>query len=116
MDAKYERQMKKGVLEMLVLHTVCQGQTYGYEICTRLDKQSGGLFAMKEGTLYPILYRLQDEGLIESRWSVPDGRGAAKKYYEATAAGQQTSKELIALWKSFGDNVDRIIFGGKDND
>ena len=116
MEDKFLQQMKKGVLEMLVLHMVCQGQTYGYEICTRLDKQSGGLFAMKEGTLYPILYRLQDEGLIESRWSVPDGRGAAKKYYEATAAGQQTSKELIALWKSFGDNVDRIIFGGKDND
>ena len=116
MDARYERQMKKGVLEMLVLHTVCQGQTYGYEICTRLDKQSGGLFAMKEGTLYPILYRLQDEGLIESRWSVPDGRGTAKKYYEVTPEGKAAYVQMTELWKNFNQTVDQIILGGNDND
>ena len=60
------QQLKKGVLEMLVLEALCDDPTYGYELLGRLKERSGGLFILKEGTLYPILYRLEDEGLISS--------------------------------------------------
>ena len=61
MEDKFSQQLKKGVLEMLVLKLVCDGPTYGYQLLTRLKEESGGRFTLKEGTLYPILYRLEDE-------------------------------------------------------
>ena len=69
MDDRFLQQLKKGVLEMLVLETVCNGSTYGYELLTKLKAQSDALFTLKEGTLYPILYRLEDDGMIQSSWS-----------------------------------------------
>ena len=70
MDDRFLQQLKKGVLEMLVLDTVCKGGTYGYELLTGLKARSNDLFALKEGTLYPILYRLEDDGLIEASWQI----------------------------------------------
>ena len=58
MESRFERQLKKGALEMLVLGLVCAGPTYGYELLDSMARRSNGLFALKEGTLYPILYRL----------------------------------------------------------
>ena len=89
MDDRFLQQLKKGVLEMLVLETVCKGSTYGYELLTRLKEQSDELFALKEGTLYPILYRLEDDGMIQSSWSQGEGRVAPKKMYSATEKGHQ---------------------------
>ena len=68
MDERFLQQLKKGVLELLVLQTICRGPTYGYELIAQLGSRSGGLFTLREGTLYPILYRLEDDGLIEAVW------------------------------------------------
>ena len=67
-ETRLERQLKKGVLEMLVLRLVCQKPGHGYELLARMDRRSHGAFRLKEGTLYPILYRLEDDGLIVSSW------------------------------------------------
>ena len=64
MEERFLQQLKKGVLELLVLQTICRGPTYGYELIAQLGSRSGGLFTLREGTLYPILYRLEDDGLI----------------------------------------------------
>ena len=69
MNAKYERQLKKGVFEILVLKLLSEGEKYGYELLMELKERGGEMFAVKEGTLYPILYRLEDDGLASSRWS-----------------------------------------------
>ena len=69
MKQKYEQQMKKGVLEMLVLRLLSEGEKYGYQLISELKEKSGGMFLLKEGTLYPILYRMEDDGLVVSRWS-----------------------------------------------
>ena len=55
MDVRYERQLKRGLLEIIVLKLLSQGRAYGYQLLQRLDQESGGLFRIKEGTLYPIL-------------------------------------------------------------
>ena len=65
MEDRFLQQLKKGVLEMLVLNTICKKTTYGYELMAELKNQSNDLFTLKEGTLYPILYRLEDEGMIK---------------------------------------------------
>ena len=74
MKQKYEQQMKKGVLEMLVLRLLSEGEKYGYQLISELKEKSGGMFLLKEGTLYPILYRMEDDGLVVSRWSEQIGR------------------------------------------
>ena len=79
MEDRFAQQLKKGVLEMLVLKLICEKPAYGYELLSELKKSSQGRFCLKEGTLYPILYRLEDDGMIRSQWSTGEGRTAPKK-------------------------------------
>lgn len=116
MEDRFTQQLKKGVLEMLVLNLICSGPTYGYELLTRLKEASRGRFALKEGTLYPILYRLEDDGLITAKWSQGEGRNAPKKYYEATEKGKEENLRRISVWREFGECVDTMLQGGKTND
>ena len=84
MQGRYEQQMKKWVLEMLVLKQLEKEERYGYQLISQLRDKSGGMFSLKEGTLYPILYRLEDDGLVVSRWSQPKGKEVSRKYYVIT--------------------------------
>lgn len=111
MEDRFSQQLKKGILEMLVLRLLCRQPTYGYELLTRLKEQSAGLFALKEGTLYPILYRLEDEGMICARWSQGEGRSAPKKIYEATEAGFAENERRQAVWQTFQQTVDGFLKG-----
>lgn len=113
MDVRYERQLKRGLLEIIVLKLLSQGRAYGYQLLQRLDQENGGLFRIKEGTLYPILYRLEDDGLIVSEWSVPEDKSVAKKYYRCTPEGNIALKELLGLWRRF-DGVANHFLQGED--
>jgi PadR family transcriptional regulator PadR len=108
MEDRFLQQLKKGVLEMLVLETVCAGPTYGYELLGRLKDRSGGLFALKEGTLYPILYRLEDDGFVTASWSAGEGRSAPKKIYTATASGREEIRRRRVVWGELVRTVDRF--------
>lgn len=105
MEDKFAQQLKKGVLEMLVLELVCDGPTYGYELLSKLKAGGGQQFALKEGTLYPILYRLEDDGLIEAKWQTGEGRAAPKKIYEATQAGRAENLRRRNVWQDFVKTV-----------
>ena len=111
MDDRFTQQLKKGVLEMLVLELICQKSSYGYELLTRLKERSEGLFALKEGTLYPILYRLEDDGLIASSWIPGEGRAAPKKIYTATDTGRQENLRRQIVWQEFVRTVNNIPEG-----
>ncbi len=106
---KYEQQMKKGVLEMLVLKLLSEEEKYGYQLISELKEKSRGMFLLKEGTLYPILYRMEDDGLVVSRWSEPKGKEVSKKYYRLAQEGQDTLAELEGLWEAFSRTVDGIL-------
>ena len=105
MEDRFAQQLKKGVLEMLVLEMICRRPTYGYELLTNLKDLSGGLFALKEGTLYPILYRLEDDGMIVAAWSAPEGRAAPKKMYSVTPRGRAERLRRREIWRDFVDTV-----------
>lgn len=109
MDDRFLQQLKKGVLEMLVLEMVCRQPTYGYELLTQLREHSGGLFTLKEGTLYPILYRLEDDGLIIAKWSAQEGRTAPKKMYSATGKARQEMEKRREIWHEFSATVDLML-------
>ncbi len=112
MDSRFTQQLKKGVLEMLVLKLICDSSTYGYELLQQLKERSENRFVLKEGTLYPILYRLEDEGLIAARWSQGQGRTAPKKMYEATESGREENIRRQIQWTEFQKTVNCFFRGG----
>ena len=111
MNPKYERQLKKGVLEILVLHLLSEQDMYGYQLIMALGERSQGMFKLKEGTLYPILYRLEDDGYIKSYWVQLEDQRMKRKYYQITQAGRQGIQELEMLWQEFSQAVS-VVLGG----
>ncbi len=109
MNDRYERQMKKGVLDMLVLTLLKSEAKYGYQIIQEMKEKSGEIFLLKDGTLYPILYRLEDERLVVSRWSEAEGKQVPRKYYEITEAGRKALKEIETVWKRIADGISKIM-------
>ena len=109
MKQKYEQQMKKGVLDMLVLRLLFEREKYGYQLICELREKSDDLFLLKEGTLYPILYRMEDDGLVVSKWSEPKGKEVSRKYYSITEEGRETLEQLQILWNRFTEKVDNIM-------
>lgn len=109
MQEKYERQMKKGVLDMLVLRLLTEEKKYGYQLILELREKSGSIFNLKEGTLYPILYRLEEEGLVESRWSEAENRQLPRKYYLMTDKGRATLSEMYQSWQQIVKGVEQLM-------
>lgn len=114
MEDRFSQQLKKGVLEMLVLELICDKPTYGYELIHRLKDLSNGRFQLKEGTLYPILYRLEDDGMIASKWSSGSGRTAPKKIYEITALGRDERIRRRRIWREFSETVNGFLTEGEE--
>lgn len=102
-------QFKKGALEFIVLGILEGGERYGYEIICGLNAYKHVFGEAKEGTLYPVLYRLSTEGLIKCRQAEKSGRGSPKKYYSLTGTGEAALVELKDFWLHFSDTVDGIM-------
>lgn len=109
MKPRIEQQMKKGALEMLVLKLLEDKAKYGYQLISELREKSHNGITLKEGTLYPILYRLEDEALVKSNWSEAKGREISRKYYTITEEGKAALNEMYDIWCSFQDQVKRIM-------
>ena len=109
MNERYERQLKKGILEILVLQLLSKEKMYGYQMILCMKEKSHGMFEMKEGTLYPILYRLEDDELVESQWTPPQKKEVSRKYYCLTEKGKKQLEDLKKLWKDFSLVVNEIL-------
>ncbi len=109
-DNKYIQQFKKGSYEMILLCLIAKKETYGYEIITELNEMGGKIFGYaKEGTIYPMLYRLQDAGLVKCRLVPSQANGGSKKYYSLTDKGRETMHELISFWHYYTVCVDSFV-------
>lgn len=87
-------------IESLLLYIVADSPSYGYRIIKQLEARSKGYFKFKEGTLYPVLHRLERAGLIQGRWqTLPNGR--QRKYYHITAKGRAALVEKTGQWRDF---------------
>ena len=109
MDNRYVQQFKKGSLEMILLCLIGRKETYGYEIITELNNSASVLGYAKEGTIYPILYRLQEAELIQCRLAPAAANGGSKKYYSLTHKGREVLDELILFWASYESCVNGFI-------
>ena len=109
MELKLEQQFKKGALEMVLLSLIARQRSYGYELISRLQREGVGLFQeTKEGTLYPILYRLEDEGLIESELASDSGR-RVKVLSDYCDLGLSALTERKSFWQSYKKVIDRLL-------
>ena len=86
-----------GTLDLLILKAVSLGRLHGYGVLLRIEQISGGALQIQQGALYPALYRLEHQGLIESEWGVSENNRRAK-FYRLTAPGRKRLGEEVASW------------------
>ncbi|MBO1003701.1 PadR family transcriptional regulator [Pseudogracilibacillus auburnensis] len=103
-------QLLKGILEGCILSMIKREATYGYELSLKL--QAFGLTNISEGSIYPILLRLQKENLVEGEMRKSE-TGPRRKYYYLTEEGLKALEEFQDHWEAIKSPVDRIIKGGK---
>ena len=102
------RELRRGSLELIVLHLLSSGEAYGYEIVTKLADRTDGALGVTDGTLYPVLYRLERGGFVTVRWETPQ-RGVPRKYYRLTEAGTAELERMTREWTAFADAMARLI-------
>jgi PadR family transcriptional regulator, regulatory protein PadR len=103
-----ERELKRGSLELIVLHLLAPGEAYGYEIVSKLTDETDGSLGVTEGTLYPVLYRLERAGFVSVRWET-QARGVPRKYYCLTEAGRTELATLTREWTTFAAAMARLL-------
>lgn len=108
-----ERELKRGSLELIVLHLLSHGEAYGYEIVSKVTAESNGELGVTDGTLYPVLYRLERAGFVSVRWETPD-RGVPRKYYRLTEAGLDELARLRSEWNAFAAAMARLLGANKE--
>src|SRR5688572_3180413 len=108
--AGIERELKRGSLELIVLHLLDSGEAYGYEIVTKVTTRSNGALGVTDGTLYPVLYRLERAGFVAVRWDTPE-RGVPRKYYRLTDSGRDELARLTREWQAFASAMSALLAG-----
>ena len=103
---KWEVQLRKGCLELAILAALWGGKLYGLEILRRLESDSE--LVVSEGTVYPLLSRLKELGLVRSEWVESDA-GHPRKYYTLTAAGKQRAVEMAGMWARFSSSMSKLV-------
>ncbi len=96
---------------MLLLKLLQDGDMYGYQMIEELAKRSDDTFALKAGTLYPLLHDLERQGMIDAYEKTAE-TGRVRKYYSLTKAGKRALTEKTAEWASFSAAVDKVLTGG----
>lgn len=99
----------KGHMDMLVLAVIAQGALHGYGVIDALRDRSDGSFDLAEGTVYPVLHRLERAGLLSHEWS--DATGRRRKLYRLTTAGGARLREQQHSWRDFVEAVESVIGG-----
>lgn len=95
---------RRGVMSLVVLALLEREDMYGYQLVEEVSKRSGGLITTQEGSLYPVLYKLEDAGLISSR-KIPVGKRRQRILYHLEPAGTQQLREMVAEYRSVVQGV-----------
>jgi transcriptional regulator len=98
----------QGTLDMLILKAVSLGALHGYGVLLRIQQISKDRLEIQQGSLYPALYRLEHQGLIQSEWGESENKRKAK-YYSLTAAGRRRLQEQTRNWNRMTDIIDGVL-------
>jgi len=94
----------QGTLDLLILRTLASGDMHGWGISQRLQQISQDVLQVNQGSLYPALYRLEHQGLIDHEWGESEN-GRKAKYYRLTAAGRKRFREETAYWQRLSEAI-----------
>jgi len=103
----FDRELKKGSAELLILSLIEHRARHGYEISKLIDERSDGVLKFNVASFYPLLYRMEARELIAGRWVEKAGQ-RRRRYYRLTAKGKEILKAQRATWLDFVNAVHRI--------
>ena len=107
---KIDKGLIGGSTILLILTLLKEKDRYGYEMIKELDFRSDSTFQFKEGTLYPVLHKLENNGYVKS-YSAKGDTGRERKYYQITAKGKKQLVEEKSNWEKFSLSVNKVIGG-----
>ena len=102
--------MLKGHLDMIVLAALSAGPAHGYAVIEEIRRRTGEAFDLPEGTVYPALHRLQQAGLLSSRWVTAES-GRRRRVYSLTRSGTRALSDQRAVWDRFSDAIHALLDG-----
>jgi PadR family transcriptional regulator, regulatory protein PadR len=103
----FDRELKKGSAELLILSLIEHRPRHGYEINKLIEERSDGILKFNVASFYPLLYRLEKRGFISGRWVEKAGQ-RRRRYYQLTAQGKAILKEQRSSWADFVNAINRI--------
>lgn len=106
-----DKSLQTGSTTMLLLKLLEESDMYGYQMIEQLQQRSDNVFALKAGTLYPLLHNLEEQGLLQSYEQTAD-TGRKRKYYSITKAGRKLLSSKEAEWRTFAGAVNQVLKGG----
>ncbi|HEU5219414.1 MAG TPA: PadR family transcriptional regulator [Gemmatimonadales bacterium] len=98
----------QGTLDLLVLKTLSWGPAHGYAVARWIERLTGAMLQVGEGSLYPALHRLEEREWIEAEWKVSENNRRAK-FYHLTALGRQQLKAETASWTTFVEAIGKVL-------
>ena len=98
----------QGTLNLLVLRSLLSGPNHGYAITTRIHQQSQEVLKIEEGSLYPALYRLEEQGLIESEWNTTENNRRAR-FYRLTRKGRLAAQAELDSWLRLSKAITHVL-------
>jgi PadR family transcriptional regulator PadR len=107
MMTRFNPELMRGSLDLVVLSVLAGGRKYGYLLQQELRESSGGLVDVQAGTLYPLLHRLESDKLIRCQWD--DSTGRKRKWYELTAAGRKRLSAQAREWHEYAECLRGIL-------
>ena len=106
----FKKQFKKGIIELAILKLLNEKDQYGYSIINQVTNRSENKLVLKDGTLYPILYRLEDAKYIESYWHTDEStRSKPRKYYKITEKGKERYVEMLHDYLEINEGIRKIL-------
>jgi PadR family transcriptional regulator len=106
-EALFDRELKKGTAELLILSLIEYRPRHGYEISKLIEQRSDGVLKFNVASFYPLLYRLEKRGLVEGHWVEKAGQ-RRRRYYRLTAQGKSVLKKQQSTWIEFVNAIKRI--------
>jgi PadR family transcriptional regulator PadR len=105
----YDSDLLRGNTDSLLLFLINEsGETYGYRLIKEIEQKSGGYFKFKEGTVYPALRKLENDGLLRGEWKrLPSGQ--ERRYYCITDQGRELLRRKISMWQSFASAMALVM-------
>ena len=108
--AQFKKQFKKGLLELVILRLLFEDDHYGYSLIQEVNDRSNNSLELKEGTLYPLMYRLEDQKLIENYWETKnEGRSKPRKYYRLTKYGRTYYENMLSAYLEVTSGMRNIL-------